>query len=81
MNVSTILEDSLVPAYLKEIPNVKLPPYHSPSNLVRTHEAPYTHTHEAGYWGYGSLTPDSGWGDLWIMCQHTDSKGTYWSTY
>jgi len=35
-------------------------------------------------WGVGA-TPagqkSKQWGDLWMACSHTDSKGSVWTTY
>ena len=80
-NPSTVLEDTLIPKYIDVLPESQAPPYHASSNLVRTHGTPYNHTHDDGYWGYGSLAADSDFGALWVMCSHTDSKGAQWSTY
>ena len=78
---STVLIDSLIAKYIDRIPDTKVGPYHATANDTRTHDTPYTHTHDPGYWGYGSVEGQSGWGDLWVMCSHTDSKSKFWTTY
>lgn len=83
-NPSTLLSTTLVPKYIKEIPNAYISGYHAASNLVRTHEWPSDHTagHDHGYWGYDSNLPGSqAWGTVYIWCTHADSKGTVWTNY
>ena len=40
-------------------------------------------TGDSGAWGYCNdrFSSDRLWGDVWIDCTHTDSKGAAWGLY
>lgn len=70
--------------YLKELPACFCPPYHDRASSV-ANVASTTAAAETGEWGYqADNTPASGekqWGDVWVHCDHTDSKAQTWSGY
>lgn len=82
---STVLEDALVPKYIKSIPMVKVPTAHSQdSNTVYVYEDVPSTVDEgsSGFgWGYGSEYGSPSYGNLIVNCQHTDTSGTVWSSY
>ncbi|MBI4370474.1 MAG: type II secretion system protein [Elusimicrobia bacterium] len=80
-NPSTILQDTLVPKYLTELPYCYVLPNHPKSQRVRSHEHPDAHGHDHGYWAYDANNTSTGWGHAWIICTHDDSKGTPWENY
>ncbi|MBN1621784.1 MAG: type II secretion system protein [Endomicrobiales bacterium] len=72
--------------YIKEMPTIYCPPYHIKYTDVSLYgEYPTEGPCHWGRFGYQEkISPPSGakaWGELWINCTHTDSKGTAWSTY
>ncbi|MBN1823960.1 MAG: prepilin-type N-terminal cleavage/methylation domain-containing protein [Endomicrobiales bacterium] len=70
--------------YLKEMANCYCPPYHAKTTSVEVTVSSGNESAGAGAWGYRndpSASTDKQWGDLWVNCTHTDSKGTAWSIY
>ena len=67
--------------YLKEIPVCCCPPYHAKISSFTVANTPG----DDGKWGYqANRTPastDKSWGDVWVNCSDTDSKGTAWTGY
>jgi hypothetical protein len=38
--------------------------------------------HDSQGWYYdGATPPDNDFGTIWIACDHTDSKGSFWTAY
>lgn len=77
---------ALVPKYLAAVPPADAGGYHSSANTVYNHDTYSGHNHDFGYWGYDGVdtpapAPDSDYGKVWVMCWHTDSKGSSWSQY
>lgn len=63
--------------YIKYIPDVYCPPYHNPTNKIIT-----TPTGDSGCWVYQfEDSEDRQAGEIWIDCNHKDSRGIDWSTY
>lgn len=63
--------------YIKFIPEAYCPPYHDITNEITTKP-----TGDSGKWVYQTEdSNDRQWGELWIDCNHTDTKGVIWSTY
>jgi hypothetical protein len=68
--------------YIKEMPSCYAPPHH-----VKTIDVTAANTAaDTGNWGYRNdpASPAAGekiWGDLWVDCSQTDSRGTVWSLY
>jgi prepilin-type N-terminal cleavage/methylation domain-containing protein len=69
--------------YLKELPSSYCPPYHPKSLDVTIAVSSADETAGAGSWGYKETNDGVGrqWGDTWVNCTHTDSKGTGWGIY
>jgi len=67
--------------YLKAIPGCSCPPYFAKVSSFTVANTAGNN----GNWGYqANRAPASGeklWGDVWVNCSGTDSKGTVWSTY
>lgn len=82
---STVLQDALVPKYIKSIPMVKVPTAHATdSNTVYTYEdIPSTVSEgSSGFgWGYGSEYGSVSYGSLIVNCEHTDTSGNLWASY
>lgn len=82
---SRVLEDALVPKYIKAIPVVKAPTAHpTDSNNVYTYDTIPSPVDEAstGFgWGYGSVYGSASYGNIIVNCQHTDTSGNYWYSY
>lgn len=70
--------------YLKALPSCYCPPFHAKLATV-ANVASTTAGAETGEWGYqADNTPAAGekqWGDVWVHCNHTDSKSNAWSGY
>ena len=63
--------------YIKYIPEVYCPPYHNITN-----EITYEPTGDSGKWAYQTSDgQDRQWGEIWIDCNHKDTKGVVWNTY
>ena len=67
--------------YLNEIPSSKAPNYHNDSATVNAGASATVALTGTGGWAYVNNTTDTQWGNMWVNCTHTDSKGTYWTTY
>ena len=76
--------------YLKAMPNAYCPPYFDKLASVEalastTSVGGQGGTLNIGDWGYNdNPTPaatDKQWGDFWVNCNSTDSKGSAWSGY
>jgi len=80
---STVLVDSLVPKYLNEMPEIRVPGRHAASRRVFCHSAISPgHEHDGSGLIYDGEAPaDSKWGSVWIACTHTDLKSYSWTTY
>jgi len=63
--------------YMQNIPTANMPPYHAKSTTVNTGTA----VADGGGWMYDNVSSDSAWGNLWVNCTHTDTKGSAWNTY
>lgn len=63
--------------YIKFIPEVYCPPYHNISTEITTHP-----TGDSGKWAYQvEESEERQAGEIWIDCNHKDSRGVVWSTY
>ena len=71
--------------YIKSMPNCNTPPYHPANALTTIAVQTADETTAAGSWAYQpNPAPASGsrpYGDVWVNCTHTDSKGTTWGVY
>lgn len=83
------LESMTVAAkYLKEVPIIEEPDYHSRTQDVSNIDdlgAAGLEGSDAGGWAYWNdqnlKDPGFSWGALWIACSHTDTKGSVWTLY
>ena len=66
--------------YLAALPAAKTPNYHpdAPSFLLVSQ---LTGFQDTGAWAYDAASGDGTFGQLWVDCTHTDSKGTMWTGY
>lgn len=69
--------------YIKEIPNSYCPPYHQKTLLVTIAVSSPDETANAGGWGYQPNPVGAGkpWGDLWVNCTDTDTRGYSLGSY
>ena len=67
--------------YLNEIPKSKTPNYHGDTASVVAGASETEVFTGVGGWAYINNTQASDWGNLWVNCTHTDSKGTLWTEY
>lgn len=80
---SAVLSSSLVPKYLKEMPEIKVPGRHTATRKVFCHSAISPgHEHDgAGLIYDGEAPADADWGSVWIACTHTDLNSVPWTVY
>ena len=66
--------------YLSTIPLAKTPSYHADSSsiLLGSQGTGFT---GAGAWIYDSVAADSTYGAVIVNCTHTDTKGSFWTSY
>ena len=71
--------------YIKDIPLCYAPPYHArTANFTIIPESAVGAPGDTGEWGYRDerVTPvNKPWGEVWINCTETDSKGVMWGYY
>jgi len=74
--------------YISKIPVITVPDYHDKSNVVENNDdlgLAGLVTADNGLWKYwnwrSSTFGGREWGDLWVGCTHTDSKGSDWTSY
>jgi len=74
--------------YLTEIPTTLLRGLHPDSNAVENNDdlgLAAILTTDNGRWKYWNWKSQTGgghtWGNVWVGCSHTDSRGTVWSSY
>ncbi|MBI5245912.1 MAG: type II secretion system protein [Elusimicrobia bacterium] len=75
--------NSLIPKYASSIPRIEVGPYHASTAEVFCHQVDDL-AHDGTGWGYQGATnypTDGNVGKLWIMCTHTDTKGSAWNGY
>ena len=75
--------------YIKDVPDCNCPPYHpkggngagSGGYVVLADTADETQV--AGSWGYEHTQggTQKQWGEIWVNCTHTDTKGSNWGAY
>ena len=69
--------------YIDSIPFAYCPPYHHRNNVILTGIDFPTESANTGGWGYKDSDNGTGrnWGEIWINCTHTDSRGIIFSEY
>jgi type II secretory pathway pseudopilin PulG len=79
-NPSPLLTNTLTPKYMSVLPKIELANYHFVTNLVSNVTA--ATVNDSGEWMYDGAGPaDLQWGQIWIDCTHTDTKGDLWSAF
>ncbi|MBI4655289.1 MAG: hypothetical protein HY746_00930 [Elusimicrobia bacterium] len=78
--------EELVPAYLKEIPEIEVPGHAKTNKITVIDQADFDTELESaikdtGGWIYFSNTSSINWGTVLIDCSHKDTKGTEWYKY
>jgi general secretion pathway protein G len=63
--------------YLASIPTAKAPNYHGDTTLISN----VTAANDAGGWAYNNTVGNANFGNIWVNCTHTDTKGTIWTAY
>jgi len=68
--------------FIKDIPDNKTPPYH-PDGIGVVLMDTADEGGDPGWWGYEGTQggTQKQWGDLWVNCTHTDTKGASWGSY
>ena len=79
---STVFDNALVPKYIAAIPAVKNG-LHPLTNSVYCDSIMVAGSvHDGQGWYYdGALPDDSQKGSIWVACDHTDTKGSTWTSY
>lgn len=89
-NLSSLTENG---KYLTSIPVPVVPDYHPPAlppsvfsagayNSASAFFAASPGEPSAAYWVYFyDLTMPTTWGQIYVYCTHTDTRGTFWSSY
>lgn len=89
----TLLADTLVPAYLNKIPEtMESGGHHKSSSAVglfwnQTGQADDERNGYGAGYRYDAnpsdtgLSSTSGWGSIFVLCNHTDLKGRSWTSY
>jgi prepilin-type N-terminal cleavage/methylation domain-containing protein len=65
--------------YMGSIPVAKAPNYHTDSS-GENDVAVFTGA-DTGGWEYDNNNTDANYGNVWVNCTHTDTKGNTWNTY
>lgn len=65
--------------YLGALPLAKTPSYHPDSAAVQY--GVYGGASDAGGWEYNDFPNAANYGNVWVNCNHTDSKGSIWTSY
>jgi prepilin-type N-terminal cleavage/methylation domain-containing protein len=67
--------------YLQAVPPARTPDYHSDSSVSAISDILLGVT-EAGGWVYDGILPaDGNFGQIFVNCTHTDTKGSSWVNY
>src|SRR5262249_33147646 len=67
--------------FLPELPQAKTPSYHVDSSAVLAGASQTVVVTNVGGWAYVNNSTDSNWGNIWVNCTDTDSKGSVWTSY
>jgi general secretion pathway protein G len=65
--------------YLGSIPLAKTPNYHADSSAVQY--GVFGGASDAGGWEFNDFPNAANYGNVWVNCNHTDSKGSIWTSY
>jgi general secretion pathway protein G len=67
--------------FLPSLPQAKTPSYHTDTATVIAQASQTAAMTDVGGWSYVNNNGDSNWGNIWVNCTHTDSKGSVWTSY
>lgn len=68
--------------YLTTIPSARTPNFHADSAAVQNFDAMIDASQsDAGGWGYVNNPKSPDWGNVFINCTHTDTRGKSWNSY
>jgi hypothetical protein len=67
--------------FLPSLPMSKTPNYHPDASSVVANASQTVAVTNVGGWAYDNNTGDPNWGNVWVNCTDTDSKGAVWTTY
>ena len=67
--------------YLGDIPKAKTPNYHSDSSATTLGSPTNGGVNDGSGWAYDNIIADGNFGNLWVNCTHTDTKGSSWTSY
>ena len=67
--------------YLTKFPTSKRPNYHADSSAVANSDAVLGVPDDSNGWLYGNAPGDQYYGQIFVNCQHTDTKGSSWVSY
>jgi len=70
---------SIVPKYLKTIPDCQISPYHAATNSVSNGSV--VGNSDTGSWEYNRYDTNASWGSVWVECTHNDCTETGWSSF
>jgi prepilin-type N-terminal cleavage/methylation domain-containing protein len=65
--------------FIAAIGPAKTPNYHSDSSAET--DALLSAPSDGGNWLYDNVVTDANFGNMYVNCTHTDSKGVSWTTY
>lgn len=78
---STVLDDNLVPRYIDRIQRIQTG-LHPPTKSVYCDSVLTAGSvHDGQGWYYNGDTADPAFGTVNVACDHTDTKGSDWTTY
>ncbi|HVE13801.1 MAG TPA: type II secretion system protein [Elusimicrobiota bacterium] len=80
--LSNVFSRALVPRYMSAVPTVKTGIHPPVSDVYCDYKMIAGSIHDGQGWYYDGDTPtDSQVGGVWVACDHTDTKGTIWTSY
>lgn len=79
---SVVFANSLQPRYIGSVPELKSGLHPPVSTVYCDYELIPGSVHDGQGWYYdGALPEDSNFGGIWVACDHTDVKGSFWTSY
>jgi prepilin-type N-terminal cleavage/methylation domain-containing protein len=79
---SVVFANSLQPKYIGSVPEVKSGLHPPIDDVYCDIEMAPGSIHDGQGWYYDGVLPeDSNFGGIWVACDHTDVKGSFWTSY
>ena len=66
--------------YIASLPAAKTPNYHDDSSAIALESVVLDYT-DAGGWAYADVPGGQSYGGISVNCTHTDTKGSFWTSY